>query len=260
MTFSVFIPEPPTRTSPPPPVLYFLSGLTCSDENAKEKAAIFQHAAKAHLAVVWPDTSARGVDIAGQDDSWDFGTGAGFYVNATTEAYSKHYNMETYVTEELPDAVSQLFRVDTARAGITGHSMGGHGALSLHFKHPGMYKSVSAFAPISNPTQCNWGIKAFTGYLGSVEAGKAHDATELVATYAGPQVPILVDQGAADQFVSAEHDQLRTQHFAAACAKAKYPLNLRMQPGYGHDYYWVQTFVGDHVEFHARHLGAEMSF
>lgn len=166
--------------------------------------------------------------------------------------------METYITEELPGVVSELFRVDTARAGITGHSMGGHGALSLHFKHPGLYKSVSAFSPISNPTQCNWGIKAFTGYLGSVEAGKAHDATELVATYSGPQAPILVDQGAADNFVTAEHDQLRFKHFRTACAKAKYPLTARMQPGYGHDYYFVQTFVGDHIQFHARNLGAEM--
>ena len=198
------------------------------------------------------------MDIAGQDDSWDLGSGAGFYLDATTEAYSKHYNMQTYITQELPDVVNQLFRVDIKRAAITGHSMGGHGALSLHFKNPGMYKSVSAFAPISNPTQCNWGIKAFTGYLGSVEAGKAHDATELVATYSGPQAPILVDLCSNDKWVTAEHDQLRAKHFIAACAKAKYPLNHRMQTGYGHNYYFVQTFIGDHVQFHARNLGAAM--
>lgn len=198
MTFSIFIPEAPSRTSPPPPVLYFLSGLTCTDENAKEKGGFLEPAARNNVVVVFPDTSARGVEIEGQNDSYDFGSGAGFYINATSEKYKKHFNMETYITKELPDIVNQLFRVDSNRTGITGHSMGGHGALSLHFKNPGKYQSVSAFSPICNPTKCNWGTKAFEGYLGSVEAGKAHDATELVSQYTGPKLQILIDQGTHD--------------------------------------------------------------
>jgi len=198
MTFSIFIPPQATRASPAPPVLYYLAGLTCNDNNGKEKGAFFEAAAKNHVAIVFTDTSARGVDIAGADESWDFGSGAGFYVNATTEAYKKNYNMDTYITKELPEVVNNLFTVDTSRSGIFGHSMGGHGALSLHLKNPGRYQSVSAFAPICNPTECKWGVKAFEGYLGSVEAGKAHDATELVANYEGPKPTILIDQGSAD--------------------------------------------------------------
>jgi S-formylglutathione hydrolase len=157
MTFSIFIPENESRTSPPPPVLYFLSGLTCSDENARTKTSIFEEAAKYGLAVVFPDTSARGVEIEGQDDSYDFGSAAGFYLNATTDKWSKHYNMYDYVNSELPQFIDTLFTVDSSKTAITGHSMGGHGALTLHLKNPGQYKSVSAFAPICNPTQTPWG-------------------------------------------------------------------------------------------------------
>jgi S-formylglutathione hydrolase len=180
MTFSIFIPALKNRTDKNPPVLYFLSGLTCTDENARTKASIFEEAARFGLAVVFPDTSARGVSIEGQDDSYDFGSGAGFYLNATTEKYSKHYNMYDYITGELPIFLQNIFAVDTMRAAISGHSMGGHGALSLHLKNPGMFASVSAFAPICNPTQCPWGQKAFEGYLGSVEAGKEYDSCELM--------------------------------------------------------------------------------
>merc|ERR1719431_2064270 len=229
MTFSVFLPDQLERKAPPPPVLYYLSGLTCSDENARTKAHFAQEAAKVCLAVVFPDTSPRGVDIPTQDDSWDFGSGAGFYVDATTDAWSGHYNMYSYVTKELPELISGLFPVDPVRRSITGHSMGGHGALVAHLRNPGMFASVSAFAPICNPTAVPWGEKAFPGYLGSVEAGKAYDATELVASYIGPKVPVLIDQGTADGFLDS---QLKPKNFKMAAARAGYDVEVRMQPLY----------------------------
>lgn len=225
MTFSIYVPDPNKRLAQLPPVLYYLSGLTCTDENARTKAGLFEHAKKFGLAIVFPDTSARGVEIEGQDDSYDFGSGAGFYITATTDKWKKHYNMYDYVTKELPDFIGAHFPVDVTKAAITGHSMGGHGALTLHLKNPGTYKSVSAFSPICNPTACPWGEKAFTGYLGSVDAGKAWDATCLMATYDGPKVPILIDQGTADNFL---HNQLLPWNFSAAAAKANYPVNVRM--------------------------------
>jgi len=233
-------------------VLYYLSGLTCTDENARTKTAIYEHAAKYGMAVVFPDTSARDVEIEGEGDSYDFGSGAGFYLNATEEKWKKHYNMYDYVTKELPEVIDLLFSVDSSRTAITGHSMGGHGALSLHLKNPGKYQSVSAFAPICNPTECQWGKKAFEGYLGSVEAGKAYDSVELMKAYDGPQVPILIDQGAADSFYPA---QLRPESFSDACGQRGYPLRLRMQAGYDHSYYFISTFMKDHIEFHAANLG-----
>jgi len=253
MTFSVFLPTPKSRTAPPPPVLYYLSGLTCTDENARTKAHFASEAAKHGLAVVFPDTSARPeVAIEGQDDSYDFGSGAGFYVDATTEKWKKHYNMYTYITKELPELVSGLFPVDGERRSITGHSMGGHGALICHLKNPGMFSSVSAFSPICNPTVVPWGEKAFTGYLGSVEAGKAYDATELVSNYDGPKVPLLIDQGTADGFLD---NQLKPKNFFMAAAKNNYNVELRMQPLYDHSYYFISTFMRDHIDFHARALG-----
>merc|ERR1712066_860116 len=201
-TFSVFLPTPASRTAPPPPTLYYLSGLTCTDENARTKAHFASEAAKHGLAVVFPDTSARPeVAIEGQDDSYDFGSGAGFYVDATTEKWKKHYNMYTYITKELPELVSGLFPVDPEKRSITGHSMGGHGALICH------------------PTVVPWGEKAFTGYLGSVEAGKAYDATELVSSYSGPKAPVLIDQGTADGFLE---NQLKPKNFFMAAAKNGY--------------------------------------
>ena len=195
MTFSIFLPERSQRSSPDPPVLYYLSGLTCTDENARTKAHFAQEASRVGLAVVFPDTSPRGVDIEGQDDSYDFGSSAGFYLNATDAKWSKHYNMYDYVTKELPQLVSTLFPVDPVKKSICGHSMGGHGALIAYLKNPGEYTSVSAFSPICNPTQSPWGEKAFKGYLGSVEAGKQYDATELMSNYDGPRMtPILIDQ------------------------------------------------------------------
>lgn len=196
MTFSIFLPEPAGRSAPDPPVLYYLSGLTCTDENARTKSHFAQEAAKVGLAVVFPDTSPRDVDIQGQDDSYDFGSGAGFYVNATQPKWSKHYKMYDYVTKELPELIQALFPVDQNRKSVTGHSMGGHGALIAFLKNPGQYVSVSAFSPICAPTQCPWGQQAFKGYLGSVEAGKDYDATELIKSYPSSAVKpvILIDQ------------------------------------------------------------------
>ena len=252
MTFSLYIPEKKSRYEAPPAVMIYLSGLTCTDENARTKAAAYEYAAKYNLAILFPDTSARGVEIEGQDDSYDLGSGAGFYLNATTDKWKKHYQMYDYITKELPEVVDSLFNVDITKLAISGHSMGGHGALTLHLKNPGMYKSVSAFAPIGNPTQCPWGEKAFTNYLGSVEAGKEYDACELVQKYEGPKVPVLVDQGTGDNFLQ---NQLKPENLRAAFGKAGYPLTLRMQAGYDHSYYFIASFMKDHIEFHAANLG-----
>jgi len=252
MTFSVFLPDPPSRTGPLPPVLYFLSGLTCTDENARTKAQFAQEAARVGMAVVFPDTSPRGVDIEGQDESYDFGSGAGFYVNATTEKWSKNYQMYDYITKELPQLISNLFPVDGDRVSISGHSMGGHGALVAHLKNPGTYTSVSAFSPICNPTESPWGQKAFTGYLGSVDAGKEYDATELMKSYTGPKPAILIDQGTADGFLEKE---LLPGKLSAAAAENGYPCEVRMQPLYDHSYYFISTFMREHIDHHARAHG-----
>jgi len=252
MTFSVFLPDFKSRKAAPPPVLYFLSGLTCSDENVRTKSHFAQEAARVGLAVVFPDTSPRGVNIPGEDDSWDFGSAAGFYVDATAEPWSKHYKMYSYITKELPELINGLFPVDPERRSITGHSMGGHGAMVAHLKNPGMFTSVSAFAPIVNPVAVPWGEKAFTGYLGSVEAGKAYDATELVKKHSGPKPSILIDQGTADGFL---YNQLKPDNFAAAAAEAGYPCQVRLQPLYDHSYYMISTFMRDHINHHATALG-----
>ena len=254
MTFSIYVPERKKRSDPDPPVLYYLSGLTCTDENARTKSHFAQEAGRVGLAVVSPDTSPRGVTIEGQDNSYDFGSGAGFYLNATTPKWSKHYNMYDYVTKELPDLVSKLFAVDGKKMSITGHSMGGHGALISHLKNPGKYTSVSAFSPICNPTKCPWGEKAFSGYLGSVDAGKAYDATELIKSYPKEnQAPILIDQGAADGFYP---NQLLPKNLTAAAKESGYkPIELNLRPGYDHSYYFISTFMKDHISHHAAALG-----
>jgi len=256
MTFSVFLPDQVDRVGIPPPVLYYLSGLTCSDENARTKAHFAQEASKVGLAVVFPDTSPRGTGVAGEEDSFSFGTGAGFYVDATTEEWSKNYNMYTYVTKELPDLIEGLFPVDASRKSITGHSMGGHGAIMAHLKNPGMYSSVSALAPICNPLSSPWGSAAFLGYLGSVEAGAEYDSSRLLSTYSGPKLPLLVDVGTADPFL---HTELLPSALAQAAAQTAYPLTLRMQPNYDHSYYFVSTFMRDHIDHHARALGLSSS-
>lgn len=247
MKFGIYL--PPQASSGKVPVLYWLSGLTCSEQNFITKAGAQQFAAQHGIAIVAPDTSPRGEGIA-DDEGYDLGQGAGFYVNATQSPWSKHFRMYDYVLEELPALVEAAFPVTDAR-GISGHSMGGHGALTIALKNPGRYRSVSAFSPIVAPSQVPWGEKAFGAYLGGDrEAWKAHDAVELVAT-AQEKLPLLVDQGDADDFLA---QQLRPELLRAACEAAGHPLDLRMQPGYDHSYYFIASFIGDHVAHHARAL------
>ncbi len=252
MNVAVYV--PPQAEDGPVPVLYYLSGLTCTEKNFIEKAGAQRYAAEHGLMLVAPDTSPRGVNIPGEEDAWDFGTGAGFYVNATESPWAKHYQMYDYVTEELPGLIAQHFSVKGDRAGIFGHSMGGHGALVCGLKNPDKYASISAFAPIAAPSQCAWGQKALTGYLGTDKAAwAAYDATELVAAQ-GSQHSILIDQGEDDSFLA--QGQLLPEVFAAACAQAKQPLTLRRQPGYDHSYYFIATFMGDHIRHHAAALAS----
>ncbi len=247
MNFAVYV--PPQAENGPVPVLYYLSGLTCTEKNFIEKAGAQRYAAEHGLMLVAPDTSPRGVNMPGEDDDWDFGSGAGFYVNATESPWAKHYQMYDYVTEELPGLIAQQFSVKGDRAGIFGHSMGGHGALVCGLKNPDKYVSISAFAPIAAPSQCAWGQKAFTGYLGADKAAwAAYDATELVKVQ-GSQHSILIDQGGDDSFLA--QGQLLPDVFAAACNQASQPLTLRHQPGYDHSYYFIATFMGDHIRHHA---------
>jgi len=249
MKFAVYL--PPRAKSESVPVLYFLSGLTCTEENFITKAGAQQFAAKYGVVLVAPDTSPRGSGIPGENDDWDFGTGAGFYVDATHEPWSQHYRMYSYITRELPALVAEYFPVRSDRQGIFGHSMGGHGALVCALRNPDQYRSVSAFAPIVAPIRAPWGQKAFNGYLGSdQETWKAYDATELVLTQPFKH-PILIDQGTADQFLE---KQLMPDVFQQACEKAGQSLILRMQEGYDHSYYFISTFVEDHIRHHAEAL------
>jgi S-formylglutathione hydrolase len=249
MTFSVFL--PPQAEQGPRPVVTYLSGLTCTHANVMEKGDYRRAAAELGLIVVCPDTSPRGEDVP-DDPAFDFGQGAGFYLDAVRRPWAAHYRMETYVTEELHDLVLAQFAADPGRQGIMGHSMGGHGALTLALRHPEIWKSVSAFAPISNPTSTPWGRKAFLGYLGDDEAGwREHDAAALIRE--GRRLPEpLIDFGLDDPFFDRELDP----HALEAASKAAgQPLTLRRQPGYDHSYFFVSTFMADHLEWHARHLG-----
>ena len=251
MKFGVFV--PPQASVRPVPVLFFLAGLTCNEETFAIKAGAQQHAAQHGLMLVTPDTSPRGTGVAEADASWDFGTAAGFYLNATTAPWHKHWRMGSYVTRELRTLVMQHFNAREDRVGLFGHSMGGHGALTLALNNPGLYQSVSAFAPIAAPMQCPWGVKAFSGYFGDDrQAWARHDATELVK--AGARVPpLLIDQGLADQFLA---DQLHPHLFEAACLAAGQPLTLRRHAGYDHGYFFISTFMADHIAHHARFLHA----
>jgi S-formylglutathione hydrolase len=236
------------------PVLFYLAGLTCNEETFAIKAGAQQHAARLGLAIVTPDTSPRGTSFPEQADHWDFGVAAGFYLDATEAPWAANWRMESYITQELHALVGSALPVDTARAGIFGHSMGGHGALTLALRHPGQYPSVSAFAPIAHPTQCPWGEKAFSGYLGlSRHTWGEHDATEIMAHYPAPPYPqgILIDQGLADKFLP---NQLHPEAFEAACSAVGQPLTLRRHAGYDHGYYFIQSFVADHLAHHARVL------
>jgi S-formylglutathione hydrolase len=252
MRFAVF--TPPHVTQGRVPVLYYLAGLTCSEETFMIKAGAQRVAAELGLMLVAPDTSPRGVPLPGDSDSWDFGVGAGFYLDATQEPWSRHYRMYSYVTRELPDLIDAHFPSDPVRRGIFGHSMGGHGALTIALKNPTRYRSVSAFAPISAPRHSPWGQKAFSGYLGPDRGQWAeYDATELVLGLKdGPQrPPILIDQGASDQFLKRE---LYPHLLEAACAKVGQRLTLRRHDGYDHGYYFVSTFIEDHLRHHAKTL------
>lgn len=250
MTFAVFVPdhEPGTRL----PMLWYLSGLTCTHANVMEKGEYRAACAKAGIIFIAPDTSPRGDDVPDDlDGAWDFGLGAGFYVNATQAPWATHYQMRSYVEVELPALVADAFPVDVTRQGITGHSMGGHGALTIALRNPGRYASVSAFAPIASPLACPWGEKALGGYLGPDRtAWRNYDACALIAD--GARLPdLLVDQGEADSFLDT---QLQPHLLADACAAAGQRATIRMQPGYDHSYYFIATFMADHVAWHGARL------
>ncbi|WP_454712226.1 S-formylglutathione hydrolase [Cupriavidus nantongensis] len=253
MRFSVYLP-PQAQAGARVPVLFYLAGLTCTEETFMIKAGAQRFAAEHGLMLVAPDTSPRGAGLPGEADAWDFGVGAGFYVDATEAPWQKHWRMESYVAEELFELVTTALPGDAARVGIFGHSMGGHGALVLAQRHPQRFRSVSAFAPIAAPSRCPWGEKAFTGYLGSDRAAWAqYDASELMARQQGAPFPagILVDQGLDDQFLQS---QLHPEAFAAACQAVGQPLTLRRHSGYDHGYYFITSFIADHIRHHATQL------
>ena len=252
MTFSVFVP-PHARGGARLPVIWYLSGLTCTHANVTEKGEFRKACAELGLILVAPDTSPRGDGVPDDPEgAYDFGLGAGFYVDATREPFAKTYRMYSYVTDELPGLVAAHFPADMERQGVTGHSMGGHGALTIALKNPGRFRSVSAFAPIVSPTRCPWGHKALSGYLGENQrAWRAYDATALIEDGAR-LAEILVDQGSADNFLES---QLKPELLRAACAAANIPLTLRLQPGYDHSYYFISSFMEPHLRWHAERLG-----
>ena len=247
MTVGVYF--PPQAEEGPCPVLYWLSGLTCNEQNFITKAGAQRYAAEHGLILVAPDTSPRGDGVA-DDEAYDLGKGAGFYVNATREPWSKHYRMYDYIVEELPEWVESDPAASDRRS-ISGHSMGGHGALAIALKNPGRYRSVSAFSPIVAPTRVPWGEKAFSAYLGDDrEAWKQYDTVELVKA-AQEKLPLLIDQGGDDNFLA---EQLRPELLREACEAANHPIELRMRPGYDHSYYFIASFIGEHIAHHARAL------
>jgi S-formylglutathione hydrolase len=260
MRFSVFLPPSAAHHSAhnaahsPVPALLFLAGLTCNEETFMIKAGAQRLAAELGLALIAPDTSPRGANLPGEADSWDFGVGAGFYLDATQAPWAQHWRMESYITQELLPLVTGTLPINATKVGIFGHSMGGHGALTLALKHPGLFKSVSAFAPICAPSRCPWGQKAFTGFLGAEESSwAAHDATALMTHLLAAPYPggILIDQGLADKFLA---EQLQPDLFEAACASAGQPLSLRRHAGYDHGYYFIASFMADHLRHHAQQL------
>jgi S-formylglutathione hydrolase len=257
MKFSVFLPAQATQGRVP--ALVYLAGLTCTDETFMTKAGAQQYAAQHGMALIAPDTSPRGANVPGETDSWDFGLAASFYIDATVAPWSSHYRMESYLIDELLHIAVRNLPIDPERIGIFGHSMGGHGALTLALKHPDRFRSVSAFAPICAPTQCAWGQKAFTGYLGADNSSwPAHDAVFLMAAQTSAPYPngILIDQGMADKFLA---EQLNPHIFEAACQAVGQPLLLRRHMGYDHGYYFISTFMADHMAFHAQALHAPLT-
>jgi S-formylglutathione hydrolase len=252
MNFSVFLPAQAKNS--PVPVLFWLSGLTCTDENFVTKAGAQQYAADYGIAIVAPDTSPRGEGVPDDENAaYDFGLGAGFYLNATQRPWAEHYQMYDYIVTELPSVLASELPLDLNRTSIFGHSMGGHGALTIALNNPGVFRSVSAFSPICAPSQCPWGEKALGQYLGDDKADwRQYDSVELVAkAKANERLPVLVDQGDADNFLA---EQLKTQLLVNAAANADYPMSIRMQAGYDHSYFFIATFIGEHIKFHAKHL------
>lgn len=254
MRFALYVPPQAEKESVP--VVYWLSGLTCTEANFTQKAGAQKHAADHGVLLVIPDTSPRGLNIPGENESYDFGTGAGFYVDATREPWKKNYRMYSYITKELPALINKEFPTLPSRQSIMGHSMGGHGALICALKNPGQFKTVSAFAPICNPISCRWGKKAFSGYLGGSEdnpAWKEWDATELAKIYNGPPLDILIDQGKEDKFLK-EHQLLPENLLNAAKDKDSIALTLRFQDDYDHSYFFIATFIEDHFKHHMKYL------
>ena len=254
MKFAAYLP-PQALAGERVPTLIYLAGLTCTEETFPIKAGAQRLAAELGLALIAPDTSPRGANVPGEADAWDFGVGAGFYLDATQAPWSTHWRMESYLLRELLPLAEAGLPIDGQRLGLFGHSMGGHGALTLALRHPGRFQSLSAFAPIAAPTRCAWGEKAFSGYLGANRAAwNAHDASELMAAQARAPYPrgILVDQGLADKFLAEQ--QLHPEAFEAACAGVGQPLTLRRHAGYDHGYYFIQSFMDDHLRHHAQAL------
>jgi len=251
MRFAIYLPECASESSPVP-VLYWLSGLTCTDENFVQKAGAQRIAAELGIAIVCPDTSPRGANVADDDNqAYDLGLGAGFYINATQAPWSEHYQMYDYIVNELPKLIEENFPVSDKKS-ISGHSMGGHGALTIALKNPDKYHAVSAFSPIANPVNCPWGQKAFTAYLGSDESlWQQHDASVLMQA-SSQHVPALVDQGLADDFLQ---EQLQPESLISAALENDYPLILNQHDGYDHSYFFIASFIESHLHFHAKHLG-----
>lgn len=251
MTFSVYL--PPQAQHGKVPVLYWLSGLTCTDQNFVTKSGAQRYAAEHGMAIVCPDTSPRGADVPDDpEQAWDFGLGAGFYVNATQSPWNRHYQMYEYVLNELPALINKTLPIDGQRTSISGHSMGGHGALTIALKNPSRFASMSAFAPIASPIHCPWGQKAFQHYLGDDQTQwLEYDTCELIKKNVR-SVPGLVDQGSADNFLD---QQLNTPRLIDTCKAANYPMQIRMQEGYDHSYFFIASFIDDHIAFHAKHLG-----
>lgn len=253
MEFSVFIPQ--IALTHKRPAVFYLSGLTCTQENVTTKAGFQRYANELGLVIVCPDTSPRGTDFPGEHDAYDFGSGAGFYLNATQEPWHTNYQMYDYISKELPLLIQENFNVATPYFGLMGHSMGGHGALTIGLRNPDIFPSVSAFSPIVAPSQCTWGQKAFKGYLGDDrDEWLRYDATELMLHGCKSPSKILIDQGTSDEFLE---EQLKPELFLDACRKKGQDIELRMQEGYDHSYYFISSFIGDHLLFHEHNLGLQ---